>query len=51
VHGARWFKPAGVQVLVNDIRSNRISSDLNMEADLEMHKFIAEYTQPESEVR
>jgi hypothetical protein len=51
VHGARWFKPAGVQVLVNDIRSNRISSDSNMEADLEMHKFIAEYTQPESEVR
>ena len=51
VHGARWFKPAGVQVLVNDIRPNRISSDTNVEADIEMHKFIAEYTKPDSEVR
>jgi hypothetical protein len=51
VHGARWFKPAGVQVLVNDIRANRISSDSNIKADLEMHKFIAEYTRSESEVR
>ena len=51
VHGARWFKPAGVQVLVNDIRANRISSHSNIEADIEMHKFIAEYTRPESEVR
>jgi hypothetical protein len=50
VHGARWFKPAGVQVLVNDIRANRISSDSHVEADLEMHKFIAEYTRPDSEV-
>jgi hypothetical protein len=30
--------------LVNDIRTNRISSDSHIEADLEMHKFIAEYT-------
>ena len=51
VHGARWLKPAGVQVLVNDIRPNRLSSDTNIKADLEMYKFIAEYTQPESEVR
>ncbi|MGA0081892.1 MAG: hypothetical protein ACO3IT_09030, partial [Ilumatobacteraceae bacterium] len=51
VHGARWFKPAGVQVLVNDIRPNRNSSGLHIEADLEMHKFIAEYTCPDSEVR
>jgi len=51
VHGARWFKPAGVQVLVNDIRPNRISSDSHIEADVEMHKFIAEYTCPDSEVR
>jgi len=51
VHGARWYKPAGVQVLVNDIRPNRISSSENIEADLEMHKFIAEYTCPDSEVR
>ncbi|NBW21800.1 MAG: hypothetical protein EBR82_78985, partial [Caulobacteraceae bacterium] len=51
VHGARWFKPAGVQVLVNDIRPNRISSDQNIEADIEMRKFIAEYTRPDSEVR
>ena len=50
VHGARWFKPAGVQVLVNDIRPNRISSDQNIEADIEMRKFIAEYTRPDSEV-
>jgi hypothetical protein len=51
VHGAKWFKPAGVQMLVNDIRTNRISSDSHIEADLEMHKFIAEYTCPDSEVR
>ena len=51
VHGARWFKPAGVQVLVNNIRANRISSHSNIEADIEIHKFIAEYTRPESEVR
>jgi len=51
VHGARWYKPAGVQVLVNDIRPNRVSSDVNVEADREMHKFIAEYTRPDSEVR
>ena len=51
VQDARWFKPAGVQVLVNDIRANRISSDTNVAADLEMHKFIAEYTKPDSEVR
>jgi hypothetical protein len=50
VHGARWFKPAGVQVLVNDIRPNRVSSDQNIEADIEMHKFIAEYTRPDCEV-
>jgi len=50
VHGARWFKPAGVQVLVNDIRPNRISSGQNIEADIEMRKFIAEYTRPDSEV-
>ena len=50
VHDARWFKPAGVQVLVNDIRPNRISSDQNIEADIEMRKFIAEYTRPDSEV-
>lgn len=51
VHGARWFKPAGVQVLVNDIRPNRISSGQNIEADIEMRKFVAEYTRPDSEVR
>ena len=51
VHGARWFKPSGVQVLVNDIRPNRISSGQNIEADIEMRKFIAEYTRPDSEVR
>jgi len=51
VHGARWFKPAGVQVLVNDIRPNRISSDTNVEADIEMVKFIAEYTRSDREVR
>ena len=51
VHGARWFKPAGVQVLVNDIRPNRMSSNENIEADIEMRKFIAEYTRPDSEVR
>ena len=50
VHGARWFKPTGVQVLVNDIRPNRISSDTNVEADIEMHKFIAEYTRSDREV-
>jgi len=44
VHGARWFKPTGVQVLVNDIRPNRLSSSENIEADIEMRKFIAEYT-------
>lgn len=51
VHGARWFKPSGVQVLVNDIRANRLSSDSNIEADVEMHKFIAEYTHQDCEVR
>ncbi len=51
VHGARWFKPAGVQVLVNDIRPNRMSSNENIEADIEMRKFIAEYTRPDSELR
>jgi hypothetical protein len=50
VHGARWFKPAGVQVLVNDIRLNRLSSDTNVEADIEMYKFIAEYTRSDREV-
>ena len=51
IHDARWFKPAGVQVLVNNIRVNRISSDTNVAADLEMHKLIAEYTKPDSELR
>ena len=51
VHGARWFKPPGVQVLVNDIRPNRLSSNENIEADIEMRKFIAEYTRPDSELR
>lgn len=40
---AKWFKPSGVQVLVNDVRPNRISSDANYAADIEMHKFIVEY--------
>ena len=51
VHGARWFKPSGVQVLVNDIRPNRLSSDTEIEADLQMYKFIAEYTHQDCEVR
>ena len=50
VHGARWFKPSGVQVLVNDIRPNRLSSNPETEADLEMYKFIAEYTHQDCEV-
>ena len=50
VHGARWYKPAGVQVLVNDTRTDRISSEPNIEADIEMRKFIAEYTRSDSEV-
>jgi len=43
VHGARWFKPSGLQLLVNDIRPNRFSSDPNIMADIEMRNFIAEY--------
>ena len=50
VHGARWFKPAGVQVLVNDVKTNRLSSEPNIEADIEMRKFVAEYTRSDSEV-
>jgi len=50
VHGARWYKPAGVQVLVNDTRTGRMSSEPNIEADIEMRKFIAEYTRSDSEV-
>lgn len=42
-HGARWFKPAGVQVLVNDVRSGRLSSEPNYDADIEMIKFINDY--------
>lgn len=40
INNARWFMPPGVQVLVNDVRPNRISSEPNHEADHEMHKFI-----------
>lgn len=43
VHGARWHQPSGVQVLVNDVRPNRLSSDPNIAADIEMRQFIAEY--------
>lgn len=43
LNGARWFKPAGVQVLVNDVRSGRLSSEPNYDADIEMIKFINDY--------
>jgi len=43
VRGARWYVPSGVQVLVNDVRPNRMSSDANIMADIEMCKFIADY--------
>jgi len=42
-HDARWFKPDGVQVLVNDVRDGRLSSEPNYDADIEMIKFVTEY--------